>query len=242
MKKILAVFAHPDDESFCAGGSFAHYADKGIDITLLCATRGEAGMSGPFKVNSQKQFGELREKELQKAAEILGIKKVQYLGFIDGTLEKIDKSEIEVAISRFIEKIRPDVLITWDPTGLTYHPDHMVISESATKAALYTQQKIGFPKKIYWSVVSKNFLKTSRIKGMNNKKVEGIDENQITTIIDIKNTLGKKLEALKAHGTQATALREYIKGVSNKPSEECFILVSPRSKKVILERDFFHGI
>ena len=80
-KRMLAIFAHPDDESFAAGGTLAKYAHQGVQVTLLCATRGEAGISGV----TPEEAGAIREAELRKAAEHLGIE-VYFLGFQDGEL------------------------------------------------------------------------------------------------------------------------------------------------------------
>src|SRR3990167_2864362 len=91
MKKILAVFAHPDDESFGPGGTLAKYAKEGVEVHILCATKGEAGENSNkdhkvYKVEKVKNIEEIREKELLAAAKVLGVKKVEFLNFVDGEL------------------------------------------------------------------------------------------------------------------------------------------------------------
>src|ERR1043165_10304259 len=91
-KTILAVLAHPDDESFGLGGTLALYARKGYDTYLVCATRGEAGTLDPEHLNGYKDTAELRTNELMRAAKILGLKEVFFLGYRDSGMPGDRKS------------------------------------------------------------------------------------------------------------------------------------------------------
>src|SRR5690349_16304399 len=133
MKKLLMIFAHPDDESFSCGGTAAKYIEEGWQVDLLCATRGEEGSVGPLGI-SQEELPEVRQKELSKAAGILGIHSVDFLGYRDGTLADQVPGEMEDKIHKKMEELIPDVVITMDTTGITNHPDHIKLCFSVTYA------------------------------------------------------------------------------------------------------------
>lgn len=129
-RSILVVLAHPDDESFPMGGTLAKHATQGSRITLLCATRGEAGIPGL----DPQETGRLRERELRAAAEVLGVSEVRFLDYQDGKLASVDR---ELAISRLIRimhDLHPEVVVTFGPDGISGHPDHVSVHEWTTAA------------------------------------------------------------------------------------------------------------
>jgi LmbE family N-acetylglucosaminyl deacetylase len=128
-KRMLVILAHPYDESFAMGGTLAKYAHQGVQVILLCATRGEAGISGL----NPKEAGELRERELQKAAEHLGIE-VHFLGFPDGELAQTKPEALLETIACWIDLVQPQVILTFGPEGVSGHPDHVTISHIVTQA------------------------------------------------------------------------------------------------------------
>src|SRR3972149_8828237 len=110
MKKILAVFAHPDDETFGPGGTLAKYAQEGVEIHLLCATRGERGewsASAKASAGKQEKIHHIREKELLRSAKILGIKKVEFLNFVDGYLCNSNYHDLAQKIITKIKSFKP---------------------------------------------------------------------------------------------------------------------------------------
>lgn len=145
-KTILAVLAHPDDESFGLGGTLALYARRGYDTYLVCATRGEAGTVAEEHLNGFRDTAELRTHELLRAARILGLKEVFFLDYRDsgmpGTEENrhpqalINASIDEVAgrIVRYVRELKPAIVLTFDPIGGYRHPDHIHIHQAATLA------------------------------------------------------------------------------------------------------------
>jgi len=178
-KTILAVLAHPDDESFGLGGTLALYASKGYDTYNVCATRGEAGTVDPEHLNGFKDTAELRTGELERAAKILGLKEVFYLGYRDsgmpGTEEnkhpdaQINHSIDEVAgkVVKYIRELKPDVVLTFDPIGGYKHPDHIHIHkatvlafEKADVASFHPEAGSPFkPRALYYQVFPRWFLK-----------------------------------------------------------------------------------
>jgi LmbE family N-acetylglucosaminyl deacetylase len=132
--RMLGVFAHPDDEVFCAGGTFARYADEGAEIMCLTATRGEAGQIRDARAATRRTLAAVREKELHAACEAVGVKHVKLLDYMDGTLKDVDLDELVDHAVRSIREFRPDVVITFGDDGAYGHPDHVTICHAATEA------------------------------------------------------------------------------------------------------------
>lgn len=134
MKTILLVFAHPDDESFAAGGTVAKYIESGWQVHLLCVTRGEKGNTGPYNNVSAQELAHIREKELSEAGKILGISDITFLDYKDGNLSAVEPGEIEDKVYRQLTRLSPKVVITFEPQGITNHPDHIKLTVAATVA------------------------------------------------------------------------------------------------------------
>ena len=178
-KTILAVLAHPDDESFGLGGTLALYASKGYDTYLVCATRGEVGTVDEEHMNGFKDIAELRTAELQRAAKILKLKEFFLLGYRDsgmpGTEEnkhpdaQINHSIDEVAgkVVKYIRELKPDIVITFDPIGGYKHPDHIHIHkatvlafEKADDASFHPESGSPFkPRALYYQVFPRQILR-----------------------------------------------------------------------------------
>lgn len=134
-RRLLAVLAHPDDESLGFGGALAKYADEGVETYLLTATRGERGRFGALKESPGLDIvGKTRERELIEAAKILKIKEVSFLDYIDGDLDKADAPEAISAIGAHIRRVKPQIILTFGPEGAYGHPDHIAISQFTTAA------------------------------------------------------------------------------------------------------------
>jgi LmbE family N-acetylglucosaminyl deacetylase len=178
-KTILAVLAHPDDESFGLGGTLALYAQKGNDTYLVCATRGEVGTVDAEHLNGFKNTAELRTAELNRAAKVLGLKEVFFLDYRDsgmpGTEDnkhpdaQINHSLDEVAgrVVKYIRELKPDVVITFDPIGGYKHPDHIHIHratvlafEKADDASFHPESGAPFkPRALYYQVFPRSMLR-----------------------------------------------------------------------------------
>jgi LmbE family N-acetylglucosaminyl deacetylase len=143
---LLAVLAHPDDESFGMGGTLALYAARGADVHLVCATRGEVGEADEEHLKGFGSIGEMRESELRCAAGILGLKGVHFLGYRDSGMPgsepnnhpdaQINAPVEEVAgrVVKYIRELRPEVVLTFDPIGGYRHPDHIHIHQATVLA------------------------------------------------------------------------------------------------------------
>ncbi len=145
-RTLLAVLAHPDDETFGMGGTLALYARRGDNVYLVCATRGEVGTVDPEHMRDFQSIAELRESELRCAAEHIGIKEVFFLGYRDsgmpGTADnkhpdaQVAHSVDEVAgkVVKYIRELKPDAVLTFDPIGGYRHPDHIHVHQATVLA------------------------------------------------------------------------------------------------------------
>jgi LmbE family N-acetylglucosaminyl deacetylase len=135
--KLLAVLAHPDDESLGFGGTLAKYAAEGVETYLVTATRGERGRFGSLgKKTDPAEVGRVREAELRAAAGVLGIREVSILNYPDGAVDNVKAAIAVRAVVSHIRRLRPDVIVTFGPDGAYGHPDHIAISQFTTAAAL----------------------------------------------------------------------------------------------------------
>jgi LmbE family N-acetylglucosaminyl deacetylase len=180
----MAVFAHPDDESFGCGGTLARYgAEPEARVVLVCATRGEAGEISDPKLATPERLGEAREQELRCACGLLGVDALYFLDYRDsgmaGTPENQDPRALAMAdfdeavgkIVACIRRERPDVVVTFDESGGYGHPDHVAVHYH-TKAAFaaaadptrYAEQiEAGLEphqaKKLYYTAIPRRFFR-----------------------------------------------------------------------------------
>ncbi len=180
-KVLLAVLAHPDDETFGIGGTLAKYAQEGNDVYLICGTRGEVGEMEEKYMEGFHDPADRREFELRCASKQLGIKEVIFLNYRDSgmpgsihnqhpnSLWANSADEIAEKIIVEINRIQPQVIITFDPIGGYHHPDHIRIHE-ATKIAFrsfydkkFSDNNINsgvyLPKKLYYQTIPRKFLR-----------------------------------------------------------------------------------
>jgi LmbE family N-acetylglucosaminyl deacetylase len=119
MYNLLAIFAHPDDESFRAGGMLAILADNDVCVQVLSLTRGQAGSCGDPPVCSQEELPQIREAELKCACNTLGIQPPIIWDYEDGKLSEANENKMIQRITDLIVKLQPEVLLTWPPDGLS---------------------------------------------------------------------------------------------------------------------------
>lgn len=179
-KTLLSVLAHPDDETFGMGGTLALYARRDVNVHLICATRGELGEIDPEYKERIKSAACLRTQELRCAAEVLGIDELHFLNYRDSGMpgseanqhpqalaaQPVEKVAEEVA--HMIRKIKPEVVLTFDPIGGYRHPDHIAIQQATVRAfALAGDENFADPdllppfqsEKLYFHTINRTFLK-----------------------------------------------------------------------------------
>jgi LmbE family N-acetylglucosaminyl deacetylase len=139
--RLMAVLAHPDDESLGFGGTLARYAADGVHVSLLTATRGDRGRYRGHRPGAPQHPGpealaRTREAELRQAADVLGVHDVTVLDYPDSQLDSVDHREAVARIAREFRRIRPDVVMTFGPDGAYGHPDHIAISQFCAAAVV----------------------------------------------------------------------------------------------------------
>ena len=188
---LLAIFAHPDDESFGTGGTLAKYAAHGTRVVLACATRGEVGEISDPALAAREALGDVREAELRTACAALGVHELRFLGYRDsgmvGTPENDDprcyrRADPEAATRQLvalIREIRPHVIITFDPSGGYGHPDHIAVSRYTSAAFDLAGDPGEFPEagsawqpqRLFYNVFPRSFL----IKMRDRMRALGLD-------------------------------------------------------------------
>jgi len=175
---ILSVLAHPDDETFGMGGTLALYARRGVQVHLVCATRGEAGDVDEIYLQKYASVAERREAELRCAAEKLGLTSVNLLDYRDSGMPGMDanrhpaalinapQEEVAATVVRYIRQLRPQVVLTFDPIGGYKHPDHIAIHKATVRAfelagqADYQDGLPPFqPERLFFHVIPKGYLR-----------------------------------------------------------------------------------
>ena len=204
---LLAVFAHPDDESIACGGLLAYCAERGARVTLLCATHGES-CSG---VRDDIMF-ETRARELAEAARVLGIHELVLGDYPDGFLPWVSKSELEGRIAAEIRRVDPEVVVTFGDDGLYWHPDHIAIHERTTAAIeslgsdapalYYVTMPPGSMRRIFDEYGGPLNHVQKPLLGVSNPDAFGVAAETPTLIVDVGACAARKLSALKCHRTQ----------------------------------------
>jgi len=200
-RRALVVFAHPDDAEFLCGGTIARWVSEGTEVSYVCATDGSAGWNGPDL--GRAEIAEIREREMRQAAEILGVAEVAFLGFEDGSLQP--DLLLRKAITREARRSRPDVMVTFDPSvrwmgrGYINHPDHLAVGDAVLAVvACDAPTRPQFPELLE--------------EGMEPFKVRSVwlaTGSDADTKVDIGATMGKKVEAIRAHASQIENMGDF---------------------------------
>ncbi|WP_432774856.1 PIG-L deacetylase family protein [Brevibacillus gelatini] len=207
MKKVMVVFPHPDDESFACGGTLAKCKATGRETCLLCITSGCKGRSGPFAIECREKLARHREQELAKAAEVLGIKRLDLLRYPDGSLQQVDLHELVAKIRDVIVEWKPNVVITFPPDGVTGHPDHIVTCKATTLAVEQAEKQLAlqeYPDLYYVSIP--HYYDHCPDRGPE-------PAVPITGKVDITDYRTQKGEALRAHQSQVYSVNRAYPGV-----------------------------
>ena len=213
--RLLFVFAHPDDESFTSAGLISRYVKSGATVALISATRGDAGRIGEPPLCSQAELPALREAELRRAAEHLGLRELHVLDYADKQLSKATASQIRLELVQHIRALRPHVVVTFDPNGMNGHPDHVAISRFTMDAVVaagdprynlsaahpHTAQRVLWTTSILpWEVADTPDLNSE----------PGVD-----FVIDVAPHRPEKIAALRSHRTQQVPIDRCFFSKSN---------------------------
>ena len=207
--RALALFAHPDDESLLAAGTLAAWAADGVRVTVVSATRGEHGSANGHGALAPDELGRLRERELAEACTILGTGS-RVLDFEDGMLASLDPDQLAGSFERVLADERPDVLVTFGPEGLYWHPDHVAVHEAAL-AAVDAMPRARRPRTQFATMPAGHLDALVEDLAARSEPTDlwglepaafGAPPETIVETVDVRPQLALKLRALRAHRTQ----------------------------------------
>ena len=228
---LLAIFPHPDDETFSAGGIMAAARDLGCNVTLVCATRGEAGESGDPSHATPEALGAAREAELRAAMRFLNVDDVRFLGYRDSGMEgsaeaqnphAFVQSSVADAAARLapmILDIRPDTIVTFGEDGVYGHPDHIhlhhVVKQAVLDAGDATWGMASSPASwqtpyLYFATAPREEMEEllarprSPLASISDRARAnlGTPRSQITISVDVTRWAQQKQDAFRAHHSQ----------------------------------------
>ncbi|GIF72519.1 PIG-L deacetylase family protein [Asanoa siamensis] len=204
---IVSIWAHPDDESYLAGGVMAAAVAAGSRVVCVSATAGERGTDDPVRWPPER-LGPVRRWEAAAALAVLGVREHHFLGYSDGSLAGLDPAAPVGTLTALLDDVRPDTILTFGPEGMTFHPDHQAVSRwvSAAWAAA------GRPGRLLHAVMSSDHLEEwgptyeSWQVFMTEERPTGVPVEDLALHLVLDGTaLDQKIAALAAMHTQTAA-------------------------------------
>jgi LmbE family N-acetylglucosaminyl deacetylase len=224
MARLMAIYAHPDDEAFSVGGSLARAVAGGHAAAVVCATRGEKGEISDPALATPETLGQVREQELRRACAVLGVRDVSFLDYIDGELDQAPHDEAVGRLVGHLHRFRPDVVVTFAANGGYGHRDHIAIHKltlaAVEAAARPSAQQPHRVRKVYFSAFPREAMARWRQTAQQNGDAfrpggdtatipleeMGTPEAEITTIVMLDDVeIERKQRALLCHATQFRA-------------------------------------
>jgi N-acetyl-1-D-myo-inositol-2-amino-2-deoxy-alpha-D-glucopyranoside deacetylase len=248
---LLVVLAHPDDEIF-HGGVLAHLSERGVRVTLACATDGEAGKPHP-SVGPVADLGARRAQELQESCRRLGIEPPIRLRFHDSgrkdrfrhddphALANVDMIDVETAIRGIIASVKPQVIVTFEPHGGYNHPDHVAI-QRATTAAFFSSGAMGddAPERLFYAAMLRDVFRTFAEISSGRGILDGLDPDafgtapqMVAVTFDARPYMDRKLAAVAAHRSALGVSDDMLR---NPPPEIAHML---KAFQPVMEREVF---
>jgi LmbE family N-acetylglucosaminyl deacetylase len=195
-RSLLAVFAHPDDETFRSGGTLALLARRGAWVQVLTATRGQAGSCGEPSLCRRDELPAVRERELRCACAALGIEPPRLLDYQDGHLGEADPEIIVNQILGIVREARPQVMLSFGPDGLSGHPDHIAIGQYAAEAFRRADEVAT----LYTVAVPQSLA-----EALGMKRVRAMPDEAIALAVDVSEAWEAKRAAMRCHVTQQSS-------------------------------------
>lgn len=201
-RNVLLIYAHPDDETFSAAGTICRYREQEVEINLICTTRGDKGKTGEPPICTEGELPAVREQELRRVAEMLGIRHTHIFDYEDEKLHEADAEKMREQLVHLIRLYRPDIVVTFDPNGENLHPDHIAISRFVFDALAAAVDERWYPqtgtahhtKRLLWTT-PKSFADVAR-------QANPAQEPGVDFLLDISRWSERKAAALRAHRSQ----------------------------------------
>lgn len=238
--RVLAVHAHPDDESLLTGGTLARFARSGSEVTLITCTAGELGARA---AGCEADPATARLRELRAACRVLGVASLRLLGYADSgnmvggmpsqhSFARCDTHEALTRVAAIIREVRPDVVIAYDARGTYGHPDHVRAHEVTVAAvAAAAQPSSALPgvawqaSRLWYTVLPESVVRGSLLAPLlevdsdlfdDETRAEeivarwGTRDAEANTTIDVTDTIELKYAALRCYHSQAGVLRPFL--------------------------------
>jgi LmbE family N-acetylglucosaminyl deacetylase len=246
---LLAVFAHPEDESFGPAGTLAKYASEGIEVSLAMATREMAPTIEEMQVLMAE---DVRTRDRLCSCRTTGVRRVCFLDSRPGELAKLNSEFVVGQLVRLIRQAQPQVIVTFGPQGLlTGDRDHQIVNAAvlaafhdagdATRFPQHLNEGLGAyaPQKLYYCVLPHSLVTRWRVKGLSS-----VPDDLVTTILDVSaysEAMTKALYCQRSHALDSIRWLTEEKHVQW--DTEYYTLVKSRlSKKPRREKDLFAGL
>jgi LmbE family N-acetylglucosaminyl deacetylase len=224
---ILSVWAHPDDETYLAGGTMAAAIDNGQRVVCVSASAGERGTDDPVAWPPER-LGRVRRWEAAAAMAVLGVREHHFLDLPDGNLAGVDQTATVERLARLIADVAPDTILTFGPDGITYHPDHQAVSQWMDAA----WDRAGRPGQLLHSAVSVGHLKKWAQQYedwqvyMTDERPDGVHPDMMAfNLVCEGPALDRKIAALAAMHTQTAGAIALLGADAYRQlnAEECFV-------------------
>lgn len=219
---VLAIFAHPDDEGFGCGGTLAALVAGGHRVTLVCATNGDVGEISDPALATPENLWQVRQGELRDAMDVTGIEDVRFLNYRDSgmpgwedndhpnSLFQAPEEKVVEQVASVIREVRPDIVITHDPTGGYGHPDHVTICKRTESAVERCRPDVDpllyyvcFPRSFFQRMWNKMVeLELRPPFSADDTEALGTPDDEVTTTLNVRNFVAIKKESLERHRTQ----------------------------------------
>jgi LmbE family N-acetylglucosaminyl deacetylase len=213
----VAVYAHPDDDTFALSGSVAlHAGDPDLRFVLVLATSGDAGEIADPALATRETLAAVREEEDKASWRTLGCEpdRLEFLRFGDGTLDAIDHRLLIDAVAAIFREETPDIVVTFGPEGVTAHPDHITVGRATMEA--FHEVRLGFPG--HFGRLLQTCLPESVLAALNERLVaagrepidptqpfqpRGVPDEMVAVRVDTGAVWRRRMDALREHRTQS---------------------------------------
>jgi LmbE family N-acetylglucosaminyl deacetylase len=216
-RRLAAVFAHPDDDTYSVAGSMALHAGEDVRAIVVLATSGEAGQIVDPSLATPDSLGRVREREDVESWREVGVPvEHHFLGFADGGVDAVPSETLAERIAEVLLATRPHVVATFGPEGITGHADHIAVGRAATEAFHRlrpngAEEGGGFERLLYGSIpqstmdrLAVEYLERGLepLDPTQPFQPRGVPDERFGMSVDCSSVYGRKLEALRRHRTQ----------------------------------------
>ena len=231
-RSILGVFAHPDDETSGAGGTFVRYAREGVDIYVATATRGEQGTLGAQgDVVTREELPGVREAEMRAVLKTYGVHPPMFLDYKDQEVNSADFDGLVGKVSSVMERTAPEVVITFGPHGISRHQDHIAVHRATIEAFRRYRRSMTPRTRLFYVAIPQDAARQYELD------LDG-PEVDPTVLVDITEFKPLKIQGLRMYKSQADA--QLLAGVfQNAPPVEGFHQAWPKAPKGIVAAGFW---